>query len=107
MAKAKKTDLPGRPPLGERVLAAAEEMLAHAKGELDLPVHKPAPEMDAARVRAIRRKYAKSPKEFELRFGVPARTIEGWEQGRAIDAAGRVLLTIIDREPDAAERALA
>jgi hypothetical protein len=40
-------------------------------------------------------------------FGIPARTIEGWEQGRRIDVAHRVLLTIIARSPDLVEAALA
>ena len=63
--------------------------------------------MPPARVKAIRKRLAKSPKEFERRFGIPARTAEGWEQGRKVDATARVLLTIIDREPEAVERALA
>ncbi len=41
------------------------------------------------------------------RFGIPARTLEGWEQGRAIDATARVLLSVIEKEPGAVERALA
>lgn len=49
---------------------------------------------------------AKSPKDFERRFGVPARTLEGWEQGRKIDAARRVFLTVIEGAPEAVEAAL-
>ena len=63
--------------------------------------------MPAGRVKEIRRKVAKSPKAFERRFHIPARTLEGWEQGRrAPDVAARVLLTAIEKDPEAVERAL-
>jgi putative transcriptional regulator len=52
-------------------------------------------DMPAARVKEIRKKVAKSPKEFERRFGVPARTLEGWEQNKKVDVAGRVLLKVV------------
>jgi putative transcriptional regulator len=46
--------------------------------------------------------------EFERLFGIPARTMESYEQGlHNVDAAMRALLRIIDREPNAARRALA
>lgn len=57
-------------------------------------------------MQAIRKAVAKSPKAFERRFGVPARTLEGWEQGRRVDVAARVLLTVIEHDPDAVARAL-
>jgi len=82
------------------------EAAAWRRGELKLPVHT-VDAMPATRVKAIRKAVAKSPREFERRFGVPARTVEGWEQGKKIDVAARVLLTIIEREPEAVERALA
>jgi putative transcriptional regulator len=62
--------------------------------------------MTAKRVKAIRKAVAKSPREFEQRFGVPARTLEGWEQGKKVDVAARVLLKVIEKEPEAVERAL-
>jgi DNA-binding transcriptional regulator YiaG len=41
-------------------------------------------------------------------FGIPARTMGSYEQGRRnLDGAMRALLRIIDREPKAASRALA
>jgi DNA-binding transcriptional regulator YiaG len=38
---------------------------------------------------------------------VPARTIEGWEQNKKIDVAGRVLLRVIEHDPDIVEKVLA
>lgn len=81
------------------------EALAWKRGEIDLPI-RTFEAMPPARVKAIRKKVAKSPREFERRFGVPARTVEGWEQGKKIDVAARVLLTVIEKEPEAVERAL-
>jgi putative transcriptional regulator len=89
---------------------ALEESLHQAaawrRGEVKLPTRLVEP-MPPARVKAIRKGAAKSPRDFEHRFGVPARTIEGWEQGKKVDVAGRVLLKVIENEPAAVERALA
>ena len=91
---------------GRDLIVAAREALAHKQGKIALPT-RVIEEMPAARVKEIRKKVAKSPKEFERRFGVPARTLEGWEQNKKIDVAGRVLLKVIEKNPDAVERALA
>ena len=40
-------------------------------------------------------------------FGLDVRAVQEWEQGRRVpDRAARVLLTVIDREPEAVVRAL-
>ncbi|HEY4940868.1 MAG TPA: hypothetical protein VII56_05525 [Rhizomicrobium sp.] len=91
---------------GRALIGALEEVRAHLRGEIELPTY----EIDAmppARIKKIRKQVAKSPREFERRYGVPARTLEGWEQGRKVDLTARVLLTVIEREPEAVERALA
>jgi len=63
--------------------------------------------MPPARVKEIRKAVAKSTKEFERRFGIPAATMENWEQGRRKpDPAARALLTVIEQEPGVVERAL-
>ena len=90
---------------GRALEGAFREMLAHRRGEIALPTRTVNP-MAAEQVKAIRRSVAKSPREFERRFGVPARTLEGWEQGRKLDLTARVLLTVIEKEPEAVERAL-
>lgn len=94
-----------RTDLGLRIEQGLREAIAWRRGEIALPVRVINP-MSAARVRAIRKAVAKSPKEFERRFGIPARTLEGWEQGRRVDIAGSVLLTVIENNPEAVERAL-
>ncbi len=91
---------------GRALIAGLEEALAWKRGEIELPTYELDP-MSPERVKKIRKRAAKSPREFERRYGVPARTLEGWEQGRKLDVAARVLLTVIEREPEAVERALA
>jgi putative transcriptional regulator len=95
-----------RTTLGREIEAGLREAIAHRRGETALEGRMVTP-MSADRVKAIRKRVAKSPKEFERRFGVPARTVEGWEQGRKLDVAGRILLTVIDKNPAAVEQALA
>jgi putative transcriptional regulator len=59
-------------------------------------------------VRAIREKLKLSQSEFAARFGFTAASVRQWEQGRRHPhGPARVLLTIIEREPNAVRRALA
>jgi putative transcriptional regulator len=95
-----------RSKIGLALEASLREAIAHKKGKITLPTRVVA-EMSAARVKEIRKRLAKSPKEFERNFGVPARTLEGWEQGKKIGVAERILLQVIEKEPAAVERALA
>ena len=95
--------------VGDDLVAAFEEMAQHLRGEIELEAHDlPSDAMTPAQIKAIRSKVASSTKEFERLFGIPARTMESYEQGRrSLDGAMRALLRIIDREPNAARRALA
>lgn len=95
-----------RTTLGLEIEAGLREAIAHRRGETLLE-GRVVTAMSAERVKSIRKRVAKSPKEFERRFGVPARTVEGWEQGRKLDVAGRILLTVIEKNPEAVEQALA
>ncbi len=59
-------------------------------------------------VRAIRERLGLSQEAFAERFHLSLRTIQEWEQGRRVaEGPGRVLLRVIDRDPEAVERALA
>lgn len=91
---------------GKELIASLKEAVAHKQGKIALPT-RVIEEMPAARVKQIRKSVSSSPKEFARRFGVPARTVEGWEQGKRVDVAARVLLTVIERNPKAVEKALA
>ena len=94
--------------VGDDLVAAFEEMAKHLRGEIELEAYDlSVSAMTPVQIKAIRLKVASSTKEFERLFGIPARTMESYEQGRRkLDGAMRALLRIIDREPKAAFRAL-
>jgi putative transcriptional regulator len=99
MAKTKRT-------LGDELVEAAQEAAAYARGEMQLStrVYDP-PEVDIA---ALRRRLGLSRQQFADRFGLDLRAVQDWEQGRRRpERAARVLLKIIEKEPEAVQRALA
>ncbi len=54
-----------------------------------------------------RKRLRLSRQKFADRFGLDVRALQEWEQGRRVpDRAARVLLTVIDRDPEAVVRAL-
>jgi putative transcriptional regulator len=58
-------------------------------------------------VRAIRDRQHLTQIEFSERYGIPVWTLRKWEQEeRQPDTSALILLTVIDREPDAVMRAL-
>ena len=91
---------------GREVETALKEVLAHVRGEASLPcriVDDPA----AERILAIRKRLKLSRQKFADRFGLDVRALQEWEQGRRVpDRAARVLLTVIEREPESVVRAL-
>ena len=59
-------------------------------------------------VRALRRKLGLSQSQFASKFGFSLRTVQEWEQGRAIpDRPARILLRVIEKSPKTVERAVA
>jgi putative transcriptional regulator len=96
-----------RTELGKALEEGLNEALAWKRGELALETVNVDP-MPAERIRAIRKKVAKSVKEFERRFGIPASTMNNWEQGRRKpDPAGRLLLQVLELAPEIVEKAVA
>jgi len=95
-----------RTEIGLEIEAALGEVFTHVRGETVLP-HRIVDDPAAERIVALRKRMKLSRRKFADRFGLDARAIQDWEQGRRVpDRAARVLLTVIDREPDAVVRAL-
>jgi len=92
----------------DKIMAGAEAALAHAKGDKSAGkthVVRVPPEID---VRAVRSRLKLTQAQFAARFGLDIRALQDWEQRRRNpDRATRVLLTVIDKNPKAVERALA
>jgi len=93
--------------LGKRLIRSAKEARTIVRGEADPATYRvrvPA-KID---VKAIRKARNMSQEEFSARFGIPIGTLRDWEQDRRQpEGPARVLLTVIEREPKAVERALA
>ena len=89
------------------IMAGLQETQAHLRGELKLRermVEFP----EAMDVKAVRGKTGLSQSEFAARFHFSLRTLQEWVQGRAFtDVAVRAYLTVIARNHEAVERALA
>lgn len=59
-------------------------------------------------VRVIRKRLGLSQEAFAARFHLSVRTVREWEQRRRVpEGPALVLLQVIEREPEAVERALA
>ena len=96
-----------RTKLGREVEDALGEVLAHVRGGVDLPC-RIIDDPSAERILALRKRMKLSRRKFADRFGLDAHAVQDWEQGRRRpDRAARVLLTVIERDPKAVERALA
>jgi putative transcriptional regulator len=92
--------------LGKRLLKSAKEARAIARGEADPSTYRVHVPLDID-VKAIRMKLQLSQAEFANRFGISPGTLRDWEQNRKRpDGPARVLLVVIDKEPDAVKRAL-
>lgn len=58
-------------------------------------------------LRRIRKNLAMTQKQFAETFGFSVRTIGEWEQGRRVpEASARILLKLIDKEPEMVLRTL-
>ena len=92
--------------LGKRLLKSARQARKIARGEANPKTYKiviPA-NID---VRGIRTKMGYTQEEFAARFSITVARLRDWEQGRsAPDAPARAYLTVIEKEPDAVQRAL-
>jgi putative transcriptional regulator len=91
----------------DKIAAGLQDAIAIQRGEVDpatYRVHVPS-KVD---VKAIRARLGISQAAFAHRFGFSAAAVRDWEQNRRQpEASARILLTVIDREPEAVERALA
>ena len=93
--------------LGRVLVDSAKQIARHRKGEIDLPmkvVHV-VPDVD---VRAIREGQGFTREEFAARYGLQARAIQEWEQGRRKpEPAVRAYMLVIKNQPAAVRKALA
>ena len=92
--------------VADSIRRGLEQAVAYAEGTADpkaFRVHVPA----MIDVKAIRAKLGLTQEQFAARFGFSINTLRHWEQGlRQPEGPARVYLLVIDREPEAVEKAL-
>ena len=92
--------------VADSIRRGLEQAVAYAEGAADpkaFRVHVPA----MIDVKAIRAKLGLTQEQFAARFGFSINTLRHWEQGlRQPEGPARAYLLVIDREPEAVEKAL-
>ena len=88
----------------EEISSGLEDAIAHAKGrKSSVTVHEP----EIIDVKAIRKKTGMSQQRFCATFGISLGTLRHWEQGlRTPRGPARVLLKVVDHDPDAVIQAV-
>lgn len=90
----------------EKIMAGLEDALAYCDGDSSRgTTHRV--EVAKVDITILREKLGLSQDRFAALFGLSPRTLRNWEQGvRHPEGPARVLLQVIDREPEAVMRAL-
>ena len=89
---------------GDKLLRSVRSLRAAIDAGQELRVHVPT-EID---VRAVRRRLGMSQAAFAESFGFGLDAVQSWEQGRRRpEGPARVLLKVIEHDPDMVRRALA
>jgi len=92
--------------LGEKIIEGMKEAVAHAQGE-DVDVEAHEVEVETRDVAAVRERLEMTQEDFAAFLGISVHTLRKWEQGkRRPEGPARVLLKIVEREPEAVLRAL-
>lgn len=87
----------------DKIAAGLDDAIAFAKGDDSRGRIAAAPD-----VKAIRAKTGKSQDAFASAYRIPIGTVRDWEQKRRQpDAPARVLLSMIQAEPEAVEKLIA
>jgi putative transcriptional regulator len=99
----------GRRRLGAELVEAMRDAAEHVEGRrAGLRTHVVPVRVARIDVRVVRRKTGLSQDRFAATFGFSAANVRQWEQRRRTPSgAARVLLRVIDRDPEAVLRALA
>lgn len=91
----------------KKVIDGLTDAVAHARGGMVGVRERRISVPDNIDVRAIREKLGLTQQQFAMQFGFSLATVRNWEQGtRVPPGSQRVLLTVIDRAPEAVRAAL-
>ena len=91
--------------LGDDLIEAMGEVAAFVQGDVG-KTQTHVVEVPSVDVAAVRRQTGLSRPKFAARFGLDPRAVQDWEQGRRRpDRAARVLLRIIEQNPEVVAKA--
>jgi putative transcriptional regulator len=92
--------------LGRVLVDSAKQIARHMRGEIELPmkVVRVVPDVDVRRIREVQ---GLTREQFAERYGLQARAIQEWEQGRRKpEPAVRAYMLVIKNQPAAVRKAL-
>jgi len=93
--------------VADSVRRGLKDAIAYARGDKGRGQESVVYVPDHVDVRALRRRLGLTQERFAARYGFRLATVRDWEQGRRRPIGpARVLLYVIDREPEAVARAL-
>jgi putative transcriptional regulator len=91
----------------DKIMEGVDQARAYLEGTADkrlYRVHVP----EKVNVKKIRKRLGLSQETFAARYGFALSAVRDWEQGRRRpERSARILLKIVDKEPEAVTRALA
>jgi putative transcriptional regulator len=92
--------------LADDIAQGLESAIAYVRGDRK-GVREHLVKVPLVDVKALRQRLGLTQREFAQRFSFSVRSVQNWEQGRRTpEGPARVLLTVIDREPQAVLRAI-
>jgi putative transcriptional regulator len=93
---------------GKSILTGLQDALAYAQGDTTRGQSHTVRVPETVDVKAIRKRLGLTQAAFAQRYGFELSSIRNWEQGRRQpEGPARLLLLVIDKEPEAVHRALA
>ncbi len=93
--------------IGDDIIHGLEQSIAYARGEKVRAKVTMAEVPNEVDVKAIRKRFGLTQPQFAARYGFALTALQEWEKKRRRpDRAARLFLKVIEREPEAVERAL-
>lgn len=93
---------------GKRIIDGLVDAANHARGDMVGVRERSYRVPEDINVQSVRQKLGLTQQQFAMQFGFSLATVRNWEQGiRVPPGPARVLLLVVDKEPDAVRRALA
>ena len=92
--------------IGDEIIEGLQNAIGYAKGDKSKG-RETVIEISSVDIKAIRESRGMTQEEFAQVYGFAVSALRNWEQGRRLpDRSARLLLTLIEREPEVVQRVL-